>query len=105
MIGMERADFDGVPNSYLAYVHPDDRDRIARKAEDLKEGKDLEYTYRMVRPNGEERIVHSQAVATHFENGTVRQARGFIQDACCQAYQPDRMRTLCAYPWIMKVIS
>ena len=33
-----------------------------------------------------------------------------IIDACCQAWidliaEPDRMRTLCAYPWIMKVIS
>ena len=33
-----------------------------------------------------------------------------IVDACCQAWidliaEPDRMRTLCAYPWIMKVIS
>ena len=32
-----------------------------------------------------------------------------IIDACCQAWidliaEPDRMRTLCAYPWIMKVI-
>ena len=43
--------------------------------------------------------------------------RGFLSlrvlaiiDACCQAWidliaEPDRMRTLCAYPWIMKVIS
>ena len=33
-----------------------------------------------------------------------------IIDACCQAWidliaEPDRMRTLCAYPWIVKVIS
>ena len=33
-----------------------------------------------------------------------------IINACCQAWidfiaEPDRMRTLCAYPWIMKVIS
>ena len=33
-----------------------------------------------------------------------------IIDACCQAWidliaEPDRMRTLCSYPWIMKVIS
>ena len=33
-----------------------------------------------------------------------------IIDTCCQAWidliaEPDRMRTLCAYPWIMKVIS
>ena len=33
-----------------------------------------------------------------------------IIDACCQAWidliaEPDRMPTLCAYPWIMKVIS
>ena len=33
-----------------------------------------------------------------------------IIDACCQAWinliaEPERMRSLCAYPWIMKVIS
>ena len=33
-----------------------------------------------------------------------------IIDACCQAWlaliaEPGRMRSLCAYPWIMKVIS
>ena len=28
-----------------------------------------------------------------------------VSDACMDPAEPDRMRTLCAYPWIMKVIS
>ncbi len=80
MIGLERSEYDRRPNSYLEYVHPEDRERIAQSALELKQGKDLEYTYRLLRSDGEVRIVHVQAMVTHVEDGVPRRARGFIQD-------------------------
>ena len=32
MTGLGPDDYDGVPNSYLQYVHPEDRERVARRA-------------------------------------------------------------------------
>ncbi|MDA0231843.1 MAG: PAS domain S-box protein [Proteobacteria bacterium] len=42
LIGLERSDYDGQPGSFLSHVHPDDRDRVARNAEEQRNGKDLE---------------------------------------------------------------
>ena len=80
MIGVARSDYDGRPSSYLEFVHPDEREWVAQQAEALRNGKDMEYTYRMIRTDGEERIVHVRGMVTRFVDGVPRQARGFIQD-------------------------
>ncbi|MGA8654545.1 MAG: PAS domain-containing protein, partial [Chthoniobacterales bacterium] len=61
-------------SEYTAYVHPDDRERFLREAEEiLAKGQAYEHNHRIVRPDGEIRVVrvvgcpvHDQGVVTRF---------------------------------------
>jgi PAS domain S-box-containing protein len=61
-------------SEYTAYVHPDDRERFLREAEEiLAKGQAYEHNHRIVRPDGEIRIVrvvgcpvHDKGVVTRF---------------------------------------
>ena len=61
-------------SEYTAYVHPDDRERFLREAEEiLAKGQAYEYNHRIVRPDGEIRVVrvvgcpvHDKGVVTRF---------------------------------------
>jgi len=92
MIGIDRSEFDCRMDSYLKFVHPDDRVRIARQDQELQRGKDLEYTYRLMRPSGEIRIVHVQAKVTRTVDGVPSKALGFIQDITEREKTEDALR-------------
>jgi PAS domain S-box-containing protein len=61
-------------SEYAAYVHPDDRERFLREAEEiLAKGQAYEHNHRIVRPDGEIRVVrvvgcpvHDKGVVTRF---------------------------------------
>ena len=61
-------------SEYTAYVHPDDRERFLREAEEiLAKGQAYEQNHRIVRPDGEIRVVrvvgcpvHDKGVVTRF---------------------------------------
>jgi PAS domain S-box-containing protein len=61
-------------SEYTAYVHPDDRERFLREAEEiLAKGQAYEHDHRIVRPDGEIRVVrvvgcpvHDKGVVTRF---------------------------------------
>jgi PAS domain S-box-containing protein len=80
LLGLKRLEFDGQQSTFLNYVHPEDRERLAQQAKGLRKGSDLDHTYRLLRPDGQERIVHVQGVVTSEIDGVPRQSRGFIQD-------------------------
>ena len=62
-------------------IHPEDRQRIvAAAAEALGAGPPYNVEYRLVRPNGEVRIVHSRGDVTRDESGRVRRRFGVVQD-------------------------
>jgi PAS domain S-box-containing protein len=64
-------------------VHPDDWQRlIAAQAEveALRDGEYYEAEYRVVRPNGEVRIVHSRGNVTRDEAGRIRRIFGIVED-------------------------
>ena len=52
----------------------------------------MEYTYRLLRTDGEERLVHVQATITGWVDGEPRQARGFIQDITERERTADALR-------------
>jgi len=80
IVGLERSEFDGRQATFLDLVHPEDRKRVGQRVEDLIKGEALDFAYRIIRPNGEERAVVVQGVVTSVVDGVPRQARGFIQD-------------------------
>src|SRR4051812_10860283 len=66
---------------YQELVHPEDRPRImAAVAEALAGGKRYDVEYRIVRPNGEVRIIHSQGDVTKDESDRPRRMFGTVQD-------------------------
>jgi PAS domain S-box-containing protein len=66
---------------YLELIHPEDRASVVAGAADaLSGGHCYDLEYRVVRPNGEVRVVHSQGNVMRDESGTPCRIFGTIQD-------------------------
>jgi PAS domain S-box-containing protein len=64
-----------------ALIHPEDQQRMVQAvAEALRGGRRYDVEYRVVRPNGEVRIVHSQGDVLRDESGRPRRMFGTVQD-------------------------
>ncbi|MDQ1425245.1 MAG: hypothetical protein QOD72_2743 [Acidimicrobiaceae bacterium] len=74
-------DFDGTVDAHFRAIHPDDRDRVrAGMEESVASGRAFEGEYRIVRPNGDVRLVHVRAQPMAGSNGAVVGLRGIGQD-------------------------
>jgi PAS domain S-box-containing protein len=66
---------------YRQMIHPEDQQTIvAAVAEALRGGRRYDLEYRLVRPNGEVRIVHSRGDVTRDESGRPLRMFGIVQD-------------------------
>jgi PAS domain S-box-containing protein len=66
---------------WLELIHPEDRPRTARAASDaLRGGPPYNLEYRVVRPGGEVRDIHSEAIVKKGEAGRPRSMLGMMQD-------------------------
>jgi len=65
--------------TFLEYVHPDDRDRVDRSWREAKEGEPYDIEHRIVRGDGEVRWMREAAEIT-FEDGEPVSANGIVQD-------------------------
>ena len=66
---------------FLKLVHPDDRERLASAVDDaLSKGVALDLDYRIARPGGEERFIHSLADLSLDKSGHPTKSFGVIQD-------------------------
>jgi PAS domain S-box-containing protein len=81
IFGLNPQEFDASFEAFLNYVHPADQDFITTAYRDVLNGKELVGTdYRIIRADGEERVVHGQGkVIRNNENIPVR-IRGTAQD-------------------------
>jgi diguanylate cyclase (GGDEF)-like protein/PAS domain S-box-containing protein len=62
-------------------MHPEDRDAVRRAlARAATDGEPFEITYRLVRPDGEVRILHSRGASAERDGGRVRRVWGTTQD-------------------------
>ncbi len=72
-------------DSFLARVHPDDRERIEAAArEGLRSGAPFEFDHRIVLPDGEVRIAHELAEVQRDAEGKPHKIIGAIQDVTAQ---------------------
>jgi PAS domain S-box-containing protein len=66
---------------FYSMVHPDDRAMLAKTwADAIATGESAERTYRIIRPDGEERWVHGRVVPERDACGTVVKVAGTLQD-------------------------
>lgn len=79
--GIESDDFDGLYEGGSQHVHPEDRalvERVMREAVEL--GAPVDYEYRIIRPDGRVRRIHSRAELTADEDGRPLRLTGTVQD-------------------------
>jgi PAS domain S-box-containing protein len=82
-------DFTG----FQELIHPEDRQIMARAvAQTLHGGPRYDVEYRVVRPNGEVRIVHSQGDVTRDESGRFGRMLGTIQDITDRKQAEEELR-------------
>jgi len=80
--GRTLGDLDEVYQSFVRSIHPDDREMLFRQMERETEAHEAAETeYRILRPDGSVRWIHSNGIPIRDEVGQVVQIVGFAQDA------------------------
>lgn len=73
--------FEGYEPSDTRAIHPDDRDRVERVMREAVElGAPVDYEYRIIRPDGRVRRIHSRAELTADAEGNPLRLTGTVQD-------------------------
>ncbi|MCP3965990.1 MAG: diguanylate cyclase [Lentisphaerae bacterium] len=82
ILGLEPQSIAPSFEKFLQVVHPDDRELIVKQTELALDSNDNPYKidYRIVRPDGSERIIHEEAVIERDEKGSPMKITGIIQD-------------------------
>jgi PAS domain S-box-containing protein len=79
-------------DEFILHVHPDDRERVLRATETIVgEGQVFDYMYRIVRPDGEIRVVKEVGTPV-YENGVVTRFIGAWMDITEQEHLAQELR-------------
>ena len=68
------------PDEFFTLIHPDDRQFVVEAATALRSGERYDVQYRVVRPSGDVRHIHSQGDLVRGESGRPRRIFGTVQD-------------------------
>jgi two-component system, cell cycle sensor histidine kinase and response regulator CckA len=81
IFGLAPQDFGGTYDSFLERVHPADRERLEQAVrQSLETGKPYSIEHRVLRPDGQDRIVREQAEVFRDETGQTKRMVGTVQD-------------------------
>jgi diguanylate cyclase (GGDEF)-like protein/PAS domain S-box-containing protein len=81
IFGVEPQSFDATYETFIGYVHPDDRERVQQGVSDaVQNGTPYNVEHRVVRPDGAERIVLEMARVFHDESGDAVRMVGTLLD-------------------------
>jgi PAS domain S-box-containing protein len=79
--GLAPGEVAGSRDEYLARVHPDDRERVAATiGAAYRSGEPFAHEYRVIRPDGEVRVVQARGEVVPGEDGRPARLRGTCQD-------------------------
>ncbi len=79
--GLTPASIDVDYAAFLARVHPSDLEEVRRKVEGaFLHGRDFELFYRIIRPDGSERILHARGHTVRDPGGKIARLHGTAQD-------------------------
>jgi PAS domain S-box-containing protein len=67
-------------NEFLNHIHPEDREYVSHAINEALNGKQYYIDYRIILPNGEERVIYSQGGVIFDERNTPIRMRGIVQD-------------------------
>ncbi|HEY1459776.1 MAG TPA: PAS domain S-box protein [Casimicrobiaceae bacterium] len=81
IFGVQPVDLPHWQDRWLSLIHPEDRERTAEASEiALRGGRRYDVEYRVVRPDGTVRVVHSQGDVSRDETGRPIRQFGVMQD-------------------------
>lgn len=81
IFGLKPKEFGATYDAFLNYVHPDDRDFVNKEVEDALKGiKKYDIDHRIIRPDGEMRIVHERGKVIFDENSNPIKMIGTVHD-------------------------
>ncbi|MDY6776076.1 MAG: PAS domain-containing protein [Halobacteria archaeon] len=80
IFGVEPGEVDPTHERWLEFVHPDDRDRVEDAVDEALEEDNYDIQHRIVRPNGEVRVVHERGDVQYDDDGDPVRMIGTVQD-------------------------
>jgi len=83
ILGLDRT-LTPTPDLFIPLVHPDDLPMLVRAWEQAAQGVGFDLRYRIIRPSGEQRWVHTRAVPEVADDGTVVRLAGTLRDETAQ---------------------
>ena len=93
MMGVDPKSFRPSAAAFLAMVHPEDRERVARAADKSRtQGKPYAKPFRIVRPDGEVRTLRGGSHAVMDSRGKLRRVVGILQDISEETLAMDALR-------------
>ncbi|WP_292387296.1 PAS domain S-box protein, partial [Methanosarcina sp. UBA5] len=81
-------------DTFLNYVHPEDRSRVDNAIKEALKGKPFDIDYRIITANGEERIAHEKAEVIFDEKKNPIRLRGTVQDITEHRKAEENIRNL-----------
>jgi two-component system cell cycle sensor histidine kinase/response regulator CckA len=91
--GPELEDANECTRQWQEAIHPDEREAVRQATvRALERGERFSVEYRLVRPDGEIRFVHSSGEMTRDEAGQPRRVFGFVQDVTQRRRAEDELR-------------
>jgi PAS domain S-box-containing protein len=94
IFGVDPKTFVPSPDATLALVHPDDRARVAEALRNAAEGVPVQLEYRIVRPDGAERVIYREAEVIVDEAGEPLRSVSTIRDRTRSYESEKKQKTL-----------
>ncbi|MFQ5465334.1 MAG: ATP-binding protein [Thermodesulfobacteriota bacterium] len=95
IFGISKEEFSGRQEAFLERIHPDDRAAVARIADEaLAGGRPYSLDYRIIRPDGIERTVHSEGEVRPGPGGRPVMMVGIVQDITERKRAEENIRRL-----------
>jgi PAS domain S-box-containing protein len=98
IFGIEPREFGATYEAFLAFIHPDDREGVEKAVSlALRGEKPYSLRHRIVRPGGEERVVHERGEVSFDGSGKPARMLGTVQDVTVQARLEEELARSQAY--------
>jgi PAS domain S-box-containing protein len=94
IFGVDPATFVPSPEATLALVHPDDHARVAEALRNAAEGVPVKLEYRIIRPDGAERVIYREAEVILDEAGEPLRSVSTIRDRTWGHEQEKKQKAL-----------
>lgn len=86
--------FEVTYDTFLTYVHPDDRDMVKSTVNEALKGKPYDIDHRIILPDGSERVVHERGEVSFNEAGKPIRMFGTVHDVTEQKRAEQELRNL-----------